>query len=78
LSYVALGVAGFVIMLASVFLFVRTIRRRASVERPPTGGSAPQQPPKRPGTAGGLDSWWSRATERWRQRWEERGGQGPP
>jgi Protein of unknown function (DUF3040)/Putative sensor len=78
LSYVALGVAGFVIMLASVFLFVRTMRRRASVERPPASGGAPQQPPKRPGRAGGLDSWWSRATERWRQRWEERGGQGPP
>jgi hypothetical protein len=78
LSYVALGVAGFVIMLASVFLFVRTMRRRASVERPPAGGGAPQQPAKRPGPGGGLDSWWSRATERWRQRWEERGGQGPP
>jgi hypothetical protein len=77
LSYVALGVAGFVIMLASVFLFVRTMRRRASVERPPNPGGAPQQPAKRPGP-GGLDSWWGRATERWRQRWEERGGQGPP
>jgi hypothetical protein len=78
LSYVALGVAGFVIMLASVFLFVRTMRRRASVERPANPTGAPQQPAKRPGPAGGLDSWWGRATERWRQRWEERGGQGPP
>jgi Protein of unknown function (DUF3040) len=77
-NYVALGVAGFVIMLASVFLFVRTMRRRASVERPANAAGAPQQPAKRPGPAGGLDSWWSRATERWRQRWEERGGQGPP
>jgi hypothetical protein len=78
LSYVALGVAGFVIMLASVFLFVRTMRRRASVDRSPNPGGAPQQPAKRAGPAGGLDSWWRRATERWRQRWEERGGQGPP
>ena len=30
---VAIGVAGFVIMLACVFLFVRTMRRRATVER---------------------------------------------
>jgi hypothetical protein len=78
LSYVALGVAGFVIMLGSVFLFVRTMRRRASVERSPNPSGAPQQPAKRPGPAGGLDSWWQRTTERWRQRWEERGGQGPP
>jgi hypothetical protein len=77
-NYVALGVAGFVIMLASVFLFVRTMRRRASVERPANAAGAPQQPAKRPGPAGGLDSWWSRATERWRQRWEERGGPPPP
>jgi Protein of unknown function (DUF3040) len=76
-NYVALGVAGFVIMLASVFLFVRTMRRRASVDRPPAAGP-PQQPTRRSGPTGGLDSWWGRATERWRQRWEERGGQGPP
>jgi len=77
-NYVALGVAGFVIMLASVFLFVRTMRRRASVERPATAAGQPQQPAQRPGPGGGLDSWWGRTTERWRQRWEERGGQGPP
>jgi len=77
-NYVALGVAGFVIMLASVFLFVRTMRRRASVEGPATAAGQPQQPAQRPGPAGGLDSWWGRTTERWRQRWEERGGQGPP
>jgi Protein of unknown function (DUF3040) len=77
-NYVAVGVAGFVIMLASVFLFVRTMRRRASVDRPAAASGQPQQPPQRPGPAGGLDSWWGRATERWRQRWEERGGQGPP
>ena len=77
-NYVALGVAGFVIMLASVFLFVRTMRRRASVEGTATAAGQPQQPAQRPGPAGGLDSWWGRTTERWRQRWEERGGQGPP
>jgi hypothetical protein len=78
-NYVAVGVAGFVIMLASVFLFVRTMRRRASVDRPaPAGGQQQQPPAQRPRPGGGLDSWWGRATERWRQRWEERGGQGPP
>jgi hypothetical protein len=78
-NYVAVGVAGFVIMLASVFLFVRTMRRRASVDRSaPAAGQPPQAPAQRPRPGGGLDSWWGRATERWRQRWEERGGQGPP
>ena len=79
-NYVAVGVAGFVIMLASVFLFVRTMRRRASVDRSaPAAGQQPQPPTQqRPRSGGGLDSWWGRATERWRQRWEERGGQGPP
>jgi hypothetical protein len=79
LSYVAVGVAGFVIMLASVFEFLRTMRRRATVDRPPaSGGAAPPPPTKRGGERGSLDTWWGRTTERWRQRWEERGGQGPP
>jgi Protein of unknown function (DUF3040) len=87
LQNVAVGVAGFVIMLASVFLFVRTMRRRATVERPVSGAaaSAPGPPPstgqRRAGGAkgsGGLDAWWGRMTDRWRSRWEERGGQGPP
>ena len=84
---VAIGVAGFVIMLACVFLFVRTMRRRATVERPvngpqPAGGPAGTAPsgPKRQGGGpkGGIDAWWGRMTDRWRSRWEERGGQGPP
>jgi hypothetical protein len=87
---VAVGVAGFVIMLASVFVFVRTMRRRATVERPVNGtgtGSgaaaapAPAPPAGRRRTGhpkGGLDAWWGRMTDRWRSRWEERGGQGPP
>jgi DUF3040 family protein len=79
---VALGVAGFVIMLASVFVFVRTMRRRATVERPVAGAAAAGGPPAGPrrggGPKGGLDAWWGRMTDRWRQRWEERGGQGPP
>ena len=79
---VAIGVAGFVIMLACVFLFVRTMRRRATVERPvsgpaPPAGSAPPSP-RRQGGKGGIDAWWGRMTDRWRSRWEERGGQGPP
>jgi hypothetical protein len=81
---VAVGVAGFVIMLVSVFVFVRTMRRRATVERPVAGAAAASGPaptgPRRMGKdkGGGLDAWWGRMTERWRSRWEERGGQGPP
>ena len=29
------------------------------------------------GPKGGVDAWWGKMTERWRSRWEERGGQGP-
>jgi hypothetical protein len=83
---VAIGVAGFVIMLACVFLFVRTMRRRATVDRPvgPAPPSGPAPPtggqPRRQGGGpkGGVDAWWGKMTERWRSRWEERGGQGPP
>jgi Protein of unknown function (DUF3040) len=80
---VAVGVAGFVIMLASVFVFVRTMRRRATVERPVGGAAASGSTPARqrrgnPKGGGGLDAWWGRMTDRWRSRWEERGGQGPP
>ena len=85
LENVAVGVAGFVIMLASVFVFVRTMRRRATVERPvsgapPPSGSAPTGQRRKGGAGpkGGIDGWWGRMTERWRSRWEERGGQGPP
>ena len=81
---VAIGVAGFVIMLTCVFLFVRTMRRRATVERPvgpaPPSGPPPSGPQRRRGggSKGGVDAWWGKMTERWRSRWEERGGQGPP
>jgi Protein of unknown function (DUF3040) len=80
---VAVGVAGFVLMLACVFLFVRTMRRRATVERPVSGASPPAGPAptgqrRQGGSKGGIDAWWGRMTERWRSRWEERGGQGPP
>ena len=81
---VAIGVAGFVLMLACVFLFVRTMRRRATVDRPvgpaPPSGPAPAGQPRRQGggSKGGIDAWWGKMTERWRSRWEERGGQGPP
>jgi hypothetical protein len=86
LENVAVGVAGFVIMLACVFLFVRTMRRRATVEgpvgqAPPSGGGQPPAGPQRRqggGPKGGVDAWWGKMTERWRSRWEERGGQGPP
>jgi Protein of unknown function (DUF3040) len=78
---VALGVAGFVIMLVAIFEFVRTLRRRATVEqRPqPPGKAGTEAPPSRPSSpSGGIESWWGRMTERWRQRWEERGGPPPP
>jgi Protein of unknown function (DUF3040) len=84
LESVAVGVAGFVVMLACVFLFVRTMRRRATVEGPVSGpapptGSAPTGQRRQGGGAKcGVDAWWGKLTERWRSRWEERGGQGPP
>jgi len=71
---VALGVAGFIVMLIAIFEFVRTLRRRAAINRPAAG----QTPPRPRSGKGGLDSWWARMNERWRQRWEERGGGGPP
>jgi len=76
---VALGVAGFVVMLISIFEFVRTLRRRAAVNRPSSErGAAPRQQQRPTGTGkSSLDSWWTKMNERWRQRWEERGG-GPP
>jgi hypothetical protein len=87
LENVVVGVAGFVMMLFSVGVFVRTMRRRATVERPVSG--APPSPSSGPAPGGrrrqgganpkrGVDAWWGRMTERWRSRWEERGGQGPP
>lgn len=81
---VGLGVAGFVVMLASIFEVVRTLRRRAAINRPSErgggGGGGQARAAGRPRTPGksSLDSWWTKMTERWRQRWEERGGGGPP
>ena len=45
---VAVGVAGFVIMLAAVFVFVRTMRRRATVERPVAGPAPPASAARAP------------------------------
>jgi hypothetical protein len=48
---------------------------------PPSGGGQPPAGPQRRqggGPKGGVDAWWGKMTERWRSRWEERGGQGPP
>jgi Protein of unknown function (DUF3040) len=73
---VALGVAGFIVMLIAIFEFVRTLRRRAAINRPAAGGGQQAPPRPRSGKAG-IESWWARMNERWRQRWEERGG-GPP
>jgi hypothetical protein len=77
---VGLGVAGFVVMLASIFEVVRTLRRRAAINRPAERGGrapAPAQRQRPPGKSG-VEAWWGRMTERWRQRWEERGGGGSP
>jgi flagellar biosynthesis/type III secretory pathway M-ring protein FliF/YscJ len=78
---VGLGVAGFVVMLASIFEVVRTLRRRAAINRPSERAAGAQARPagrqRTPGKSS-LDSWWTKMTERWRQRWEERGGGGPP
>jgi hypothetical protein len=73
---VALGVAGFIVMLIAIFEFVRTLRRRAAINRPAAAGGQQAAPRPRSGKAG-IESWWARMNERWRQRWEERGG-GPP
>jgi flagellar biosynthesis/type III secretory pathway M-ring protein FliF/YscJ len=79
---VGLGVAGFVVMLISIFEVVRTLRRRAAINRPTERGTqaaaaAAAQRHRQSGKSG-LEAWWGRMTERWRQRWEERGGGGPP
>jgi len=72
-----LGVAGFVIMLLAIAELVRTLRRRSAVDRAPASPPAPAAPPPRRRPPGrGVESWWGKLTERWRQRWEERGG--PP
>jgi len=74
----ALGVAGFVVMLIAVFEFVRVLRRRAAVNRPAgPAASTPHHPASAPGK-NPVESWWARMNERWRQRWEERGGPPPP
>jgi hypothetical protein len=70
----ALGVAGFVVMLVAVFEFVRVLRRRAAVNRP----AGPSSAPPSASSKNPLESWWARMNERWRQRWEERGGPPPP
>jgi hypothetical protein len=75
--YIAL--VGAAIMVASILVFAQSLRRRATAERPQPGSTADAPKPRRGGGNGGergLDAWWGRMNERWRQRWEERGG--PP
>jgi hypothetical protein len=69
-QYVGLGVAGFVIMLLSVFEFIRANRRRVGLDLGETTGTAP--PPRSADQA--RSRWWERMSERWRRHWEERGG----
>ena len=75
--YIAL--VGAAIMVASILVFAQSLRRRATAERPQPGSTADAPKPRRGGGSGGergLDALWGRMNERWRQRWEERGG--PP
>jgi multisubunit Na+/H+ antiporter MnhB subunit len=60
----ALGIVGFVVMLAGALLFATGYRRTGSPSRGRGGRGGPKQ--KRPGMR-------ERAEERWRKRWEERG-----
>jgi hypothetical protein len=72
-----LALVGFVLMVGSILFFVQALRRRAVADRPPSGGAkSAQQRRARATGRSGMDSWWERMNERWRQRWEERGG--PP
>jgi Protein of unknown function (DUF3040) len=72
-----LALAGFVLMVGSILFFVHALRRRAVADRPNSGNPRParQRRQRRTGSSG-TDGWWERMNERWRQRWEERGG--PP
>jgi len=75
------ALAGFLLMIGSILFFVQALRRRAVADNPPSPGDRPRSPQQqrrsRPGGKGGrADGWWERLNERWRQRWEERGG--PP
>jgi hypothetical protein len=72
-----LALLGAAIMVASILVFTQSLRRRVAAERPAAPGAtaaAPERRKRRGG--GGLDAWWGRMNDRWRQRWEERGG--PP
>jgi hypothetical protein len=71
-QYVVLGVAGFVIMLFSVFELVRSRRRRLGLERGESSGTSPSSKSMRADQA--ASRWWERLSERWRRHWEERGG----
>jgi hypothetical protein len=74
-----LGLVGFAVMIGSILLFAQSLRHRATAERAsedPSQGAGPKRgAPRRRG--GGSDGWWNRVNERWRQRWEERGGRPP-
>jgi hypothetical protein len=78
LESVALGVTGFIVMLVAIFEFLRTLRRRAAINRPAASAGQPPPRPRSQGGKGNVESWWARMNERWRQRWEERGGGSPP
>lgn len=87
LAVVLLGIAavgnavvsflGFAVMVGSILLFFQSMRRRAVAERSPQLPVAAVRQRQDRRAAGGLDGWWNRLNERWRQRWEERGGPPP-
>jgi Protein of unknown function (DUF3040) len=77
-----LGVAGFVVMLGALLLALSSWKRLGSGPSPtvravgePTDRARPQKPHRTRGPASG-GGWRSRLEDRWKRRWEERGGGG--
>ena len=74
-----LGVAGFVVMLGALLLALSSWKRLGSSPSPSTGSAEPgervrpQKPPRTRGPAA-TGGWRHRLEERWKRRWEERGG----
>ena len=79
-----IGVAGFIVMLGALLLALSSWKRLgsgpASAAAPLPGGGQTQGPRPRPekrtrGTAA-QGGWKGRLEERWKRRWDERGGDG--
>jgi Protein of unknown function (DUF3040) len=75
------GIAGFVIMLVALVLALSAWKRLGVTGEKPqknvlraVDGSATRQPRKRARSSGSSGSPMDRLEERWKKRWEERGG----